>query len=82
MTVERCDAALHHPLLPEVREVTGDERDQEWGAGNRPVETRDLRCLDALFLGDHPEGHIRPLIAGALGPLDRCLGEALASRTA
>ncbi len=75
--VERGGAQDHAPLLPEVCEIAGDERDQERRPGDRPVDPRDLRGLRAQFLGDHRARDVRARVAHAIRPLQRRLAEVL-----
>ena len=75
--VERGDAALHHALLPEVGQVAGNQRDQERRAGDRAVDPRDLRGLNAQLFGDHRLGDVRALLLHAARPFDRLLAEAV-----
>ena len=75
--IEGGDAPFHHALLPEVREISRDQRDQKRRAGDRPVDAGDLRRLDSQFLGDHRARHVRSLLQDAGGPLERGLAQAI-----
>jgi len=82
----QCGRAKRHPhLLHQIRDVAGDERDEERCPRDRAVDPRDLRRVRAQLVGDLCHGHVgagaagrdSPLLRGIGEPVDRVQGHAL-----
>jgi hypothetical protein len=73
--VERCGAQDHAALRPEVRQVAGDQRDQERRSRHGPVDPGDVSSLRPELLGDHRPRDVWALVTNAVRPLERWVAE-------
>ena len=74
-SVERGGAQRHAHLLLQIREVTGHERDEERGSGDRTIDPRDMRRLRTQLLGDLGTRGIGVRTPHRLSPFPRRIAE-------